>query len=243
MILGLIQARTSSTRLPGKVMKKLFDLPMLAHQVQRAKQSKLIDKLIVVTSDDSSDDVLEQMCLEQGIDCFRGSLDDVLDRFYQAAKKEGAKHIVRLTGDCPLIDPSLIDSVIEFYLEGELDYASNALEPTFPDGLDTEVFSFSALERASARAAKPSQREHVTSYIYNNPDEFNIGVFKSDVDLSSHRWTVDTKEDFEFVSRVFEHLYPKNKHFNYMDVLELLEQEPDLVKINSMYERNEGYKE
>lgn len=243
MILGLIQARASSTRLPRKVLLPVLDSPMLARQIERVKLVQTIHEIQVVTSTDSSDDEIEQLCNDLGVKCFRGSLDDVLDRFYQAASQTDAFNVVRITGDCPLIDPGLIDEVIGFHLLGSNDYSSNAVEPTFPDGLDTEVFKFSVLEKTWKEAKKDSEREHVTSYIYKNPDTFKIGHYKSETDLSAMRWTVDTEEDYKFICKIYQHLYPTKKHFNYMDVLDLLEKKPELKEINSMYQRNEGYKE
>jgi len=165
MILAILQARVSSTRLPGKVLKPILGMPMLLRQIERVKQAKLIEQLLVATSDDKSDDPIEQLCRENDIACFRGSLDDVLDRFYQAAKPYQPDHIVRLTGDCPLIDPQLIDEVVVFCLSGDYDYVSNAFEPTYPDGLDVEVFRFPCLQQAWEEAELPSEREHVTLFI------------------------------------------------------------------------------
>lgn len=240
MILGILQARVSSTRLPGKVLKEILGVPMIVRQVERVRRSALVDRFVLATSTDASDDPLEQLCLENGVPCFRGSLEDVLDRFYQAAAKYKPDHVVRLTGDCPLADPDLIDEVIDFHLKGGFDYTSNALEPSFPDGLDVEVFRFSCLEKAWREAKRPSQREHVTLYMYQNPDLFNIGSFKNSTDRSSLRWTVDEPQDFEFISKIYKGLYHSNPHFTTSDVLAFLEENKELAGVNKAFQRNEG---
>ncbi len=242
MILSVLQARCSSTRLPGKVMKPILGVPMLIHQLRRIVQSKRIEKLIVATSIDSSDDAIEQVCRAEGIDCYRGSLHDVLDRFYQLLRPLQPSHVVRLTGDCPLIDPDIIDAVIKFCLDGNYDYATNAVPPTFPDGLDVEVFLFSALEEAWKEATLPSQREHVTPFIHQQPDRYRIGNYKNTEDLSHLRWTVDEQEDFDLINKIYEELYPVKPDFRMADVLNLLKQKLDWSNINKQFERNEGLK-
>lgn len=241
MVLGILQARVSSTRLPGKVLLPLLGKSMIVRQIERLKRVRQIDKLILATSVDSSDDRLVEACRLEGIDCFRGSLDDVLDRFYHAALPYKPEYVVRLTGDCPLADPETIDRLISFFLEGGYDYCSNCVEPTFPDGLDAEIFSFSCLERAWEEATLPSQREHVTPYINLQPDKFSLACMKNDRDLSGLRWTVDEPADFEFVTRIYEALYPDNPEFTTDDILNLLEAQPELLNINSAFKRNEGY--
>lgn len=242
MILAILQARTSSTRLPGKVLKPILGIPMLMRQVERIKKSKLIDKFVVATSTDPADNPIEQLCKDNGINCFRGSLDDVLDRFYQAAKLYNPIHIVRLTGDCPLQDPEIIDRVIEHHLHGNYDYTSSAVEPTFPDGLDAEIFRFSCLEDAWNEAQLPSQREHVSTFIYQQPKRYKIGSVKNNRDLSYLRLTVDEPEDLEIVTIIYEALYHSNSSFTTEDILDFLDKNPELPKINSRYPRNEGYK-
>jgi spore coat polysaccharide biosynthesis protein SpsF len=241
MILAILQARLSSRRLPEKVLKSLLGKPMIIRQIERLKRAEKIDKLVVATSIESSDDPIETLCVEHDISCFRGSLDDVLDRFYQAAKIWNPEYIVRLTADCPLADPSVIDNVISFYMEGNYDYASNALPPTFPDGLDIEVFKFYCLEQAWQEAKLSSEREHATPYIYNNPQKFSLGNYENPIDFSHLRWTVDEPEDFEFVTKVYEKLYPDNPKFTMHDVLKLLNEQSALLDINNMFARNEGY--
>lgn len=241
MILAILQARVTSSRLPGKVLKPLLGVPMLLRQIERLQKAQKIDRLLVATSNEPSDDLIEKLCEEHGIGCYRGNLNDVLDRFYQAARVFNPEHVVRLTADCPLADPVLIDDVIGFYLDGGFDYASNAIEPTFPDGLDVEIFRFSCLEQAWRDATLPSQREHVTPFIHQQPLQFKIGHYKSPSDLSHLRWTVDEPKDFELVTMIYEALYPRNPDFSTQDILGLLDQRPELANWNTAHQRNEGY--
>ena len=241
MILGVIQARMASTRFPGKVLKTLLGEPMLMRQLERVQNSKRLEKILVASSTDAADDAIEDLCKKRGFRCFRGDHEDVLDRFYRAASSQEADHVVRLTGDCPLSDPVLIDDIIRFYLEGGYDYAGNVTEPTFPDGLDVEVFNREALEKAWQDSNLPSQREHVTPYIYQNPRLFKIGSFKNRVDLSDLRWTVDEVPDFELITKIFAALYPKNPRFGMEDTLKFLARNPELKQVNTKYRRNEGY--
>lgn len=241
MILAILQARVSSSRLPGKVLKPLLGAPMLLRQIERLKKSRKIDRLLVATSTEASDDQIEKLCKEHGIAYHRGSLNDVLDRFYQAALDFKPEHVVRLTADCPLTDAKLIDDVIGFYLDGGFDYASNAIQATYPDGLDVEVFRFSCLEQAWREAALPSQREHVTPFIHQQLLRFKIGHFKNSSDLSHLRWTVDEPKDFELVTMIYEALYPMNPAFSTQEILQLLDQRPELMNWNTAHQRNEGY--
>jgi len=240
VIVAILQARTGSTRLPGKVLLPILGEPMIARQIERLRRSRRIDRLLVATSNSAEDDPLAGLCARIGIPCYRGDLEDVLDRFYRAAIANGARHIVRLTGDCPLADPVEIDRLVEFYLEGGFDYASNCLEPSLPDGLDAEIFSFSTLARTWSEAHLASEREHVTLYITKHPEQFHIGSLRTELDRSHMRWTVDEPEDLEFVRRVFEALYPQNPAFGSKEVLQLLAAKPELTRINAKYRRNEG---
>ena len=242
MILTIVQARVSSTRLRRKVLKPILGEPMLARQIERIRRSQLVDQHMVATSSDSSDDAIERLCNELRLPCFRGSLNDVLDRFYNAAKSYAPDHVVRLTADCPLIDPEIMDKAIRFHTQGDYDYASNTLDPSFPDGLDVEVFRFSCLAQAWQAAKLPSQREHVTPFIYGNPQRFRLGSFRNERDLSLLRWTVDEPEDFEFVTQVYQALYPSNPDFRTSDVLRLLDNNPSLLSLNAEYQRNDGFK-
>ena len=238
-IIALIQARMSSTRLPGKILAEIAEQPMLWHVVNRVRQAEALDKVVVATSDDPSDDGVVAFCERQGIPCFRGSGDDVLDRYYQAAKWMSADVIVRITADCPLIDPDVVDDVVKCYMEGDYNYVSNTAPPTFPDGLDTEVFSFQALERAWREAKWLSEREHVTPYIRKHPEVFRTGNVAYREDLSHMRWTVDEPQDLEFVRAVYSFL--KNASFRMADVLNLFKKHSELMEINAGIGRNEGY--
>ena len=217
-VLAVLQARVSSTRLPGKVLKPLLGEPMLMRQIERVQRSRLIEKLVVATSVDSSDDALVDVLSQAGVAHFRGSLDNVLERFCQAAKPYQPEHVVRLTGDCPLADPMLIDAAINAHLSDGADYTSTALNPTYPDGLDVEVINFGALARAWREAALPSEREHVTSYIYSHPELFRLKSVEQTENMSTMRWTVDESADFNFVECVYGELYPGNTAFAMNDV-------------------------
>lgn len=243
MILGILQARASSTRLPGKVLLPILGKPMLARQLERLRRVRQIDKLLVATSLDASDDRLAELCAEEGVECFRGDLDDVLSRFYHAALPYRPEYVVRLTGDCPLADPEVIDRMITFFLAGGYDYCSNCVEPSYPDGLDAEIFSFSSLERSWAEAVLPSHREHVTPFINQQPERFKLGCLKNDTDLSHLRWTVDEPADFQLVTEVYEALYPQEPAFGMKEILGLFEQRPQLLSLNGSFQRNEGFRE
>ncbi len=241
MILLIIQARLSSTRLPGKVLKSLLDKPMLQRQIERIHFAKNFDKIVVATSNDPSDDPIEQFCKKIAVYCYRGSLDDVLDRFYQCALRHQAKHIVRITADCPLIDPEIIDQVIQEHLLQHNDYTSNVGIETYPDGLDVEILTFSALEKCWTEAKKPSEREHLTSYIRSNLSLFKTSNIESKINRAHHRWTVDHEEDFLLVETIYKHLLKDNIRFTSNDIYLLLEKNPQMMAINKNHQRNEGY--
>lgn len=241
MVLAIIQARFSSTRLPGKVLKPILGKPMLLLQIERIKRSARMDRLILATSTDPTDDPIERLCSENDVACFRGSLNDVLDRFYQAVRPIRPDHVVRLTGDCPLTDHRLIDEIITFHLQGKYDYTSNTLDPTYPDGLDIEIVRFPCLEQAWREATLPSQREHVMPFIHRQPDRYKLGSFKGQLDLSRQRWTVDEPEDFALVTKIFEALYPQRQDFTTDDILNFLRQNPSVGELNARFVRNEGY--
>ena len=219
--------------------------PMLAHQIERVKQAKLVDRVVIATSDKKQDDEVEKIAKDCGVGYFRGDEKDVLDRFYHAAKEAGASVVIRLTGDCPLSDPSVIDEVINYFLENKVDATGKPLN--YPEGLDTEVLSFTALERAWKEAKKPSEREHVTPYIINHPEIFSIKniekgkLYNGAKNVSNYHWSVDQDEDFKLVSAIFEELYPKNKLFLMNDVLELIEKKPELLDLNKGFTGYEGY--
>ena len=241
MIMAILQARTGSTRLPGKVLSPILGRAMLALQVERVLRAGEIDELVLATTVDPADDPIEQLAGESGVGCFRGSVEDVLDRFYQAALSLSPEHVVRLTGDCPLIDPVVIDLTVARHLQVGVDYTSNTLDPTYPDGLDVEVFRFEALAEAWRDARKTSEREHVTPFLYNHPERFQTESVRQDRDLSEMRWTVDQPEDLAFVRAVYEDLYPANAAFSTDDILSLLQRRPELGAGNANVARNEGY--
>lgn len=232
-----------STRLPGKVLMNISGKPVLAHVIDRLNQSKYINQVIVATSNDAENDAILDLCDSKNILCFRGSEEDVLDRFYQACKKFGVNSediLVRITADCPLIDYEIVDNTIKLHLDENNDYSSNTMPCTYPDGLDCEVFSFNTLKNAWENANLTSEREHVTLYIRNHPEIFKLGGLTNDFDYSDLRWTLDEKEDFILINEIYENLYDTNKFFKMNDVLKLIEIKPELVDINSFIMRNEG---
>jgi spore coat polysaccharide biosynthesis protein SpsF len=214
--------------------------PMLMRQIERLKRARRIDRLVVATSDRPEDECVAELAEAAGVHAYRGSLDDVLDRFYRAAEPHAPTWVVRVTGDCPLADWEVIDGCIAFALEGGYDYASNALNPTWPDGLDVEAFTFEALRTAWQEADSPLQREHVTPFINRQPDRFRLGSFERAEDLSHLRWTVDEPRDYDFVRAVYDALHPRNPAFATADILALLESRPELGRLNAAIERNEG---
>lgn len=240
-IVTIIQARMGATRLQGKMMKGLAGKPVIAHVFARARMTKRASAVWLATTTSPADDVLAEWAAKQGIRCYRGSENDVLDRYYQAAKLAEASVIVRVTGDCPLIDPVIIDLVIDEFLAGEYDYISNIHSPTFPDGLDTEVVSFAALERAWQEAKLPSEREHVTPYIWKHPERFRLKNISRAVDLSHHRWTLDTPEDLVFLERVIGECQERGGQCGLNEILEIVNEHPDWQMINAAFNRNEGY--
>ncbi len=236
---ALIQARMSSSRLPGKVLQGICSQPMLLRVYQRVQRAKLVDSVAIITSVHEDDNAIEAICKEKSIPCFRGSLEGVLDRSYQSAIHFRVGLIVRLTADCPLLDPVVIDNVVQTFKANSYDYVSNTLECTYPDGLDTEVFRFEALEKAWREACLKSEREHVTSYIYKHPELFRLGSVKHEEDLSSLRWTVDTPQDLEFVRTIYSRF--KGNEFGLNETLQLIREYPELMKLNAGQGRNEGY--
>jgi len=233
-IVAIIQARMSSTRLPGKVMEDISGKPMLWHVINRIRYSKLIDKIVVATSINKKDDIIENFCKENGIFYYRGDEEDVLKRYYETAKIYNANKIVRITSDCPLIDPEIVDIVIKEHIKDKVDYTSNTIERTFPRGLDTEVFNFETLKKTNELAKEKYQREHVTIFIYENPHLFKIKNVRNFKDLSDLRWTVDEEKDLIFVREIYKRLYNQGNIFYMRDILEILKKEQDLKKINEM---------
>jgi len=237
-IVAIVQARMTSERLPGKVLMNILGKPVLWHVVTRLNGSELIEKVVVATTTNETDIPIIRFCDEMGIGVYAGSEENVLDRYYKAASHFSATVIVRMTADCPLIDPKIVDRVIQHYLENKdkFDYVSTNHPTTFPDGLDTEAFSFEALEKAWKNAKKQYEREHVTPYIWDQPEKFRIGNVENDEDLSAtERWTLDYEEDLEFVRAIYANLYKEGKIFGMEDVLKLLKKKPELRDINKKY--------
>ena len=233
-IVGIVQARTGSTRLPGKVLRLLQGAPMLSRELERLQRSRLMDTLVVATTNKEEDTAIVPITESLGCEVFLGSESDVLDRFYHAAKEYGATVVVRLTGDCPLHDPEVIDETIQHFLDahGALDYTSTPRN--YPEGLDCEVFTFAALEHAWKHATLPSEREHVTPYIKNHTELFTADLWVSGrEDNATLHWSVDTEEDFRFVEAVYRALYELNPSFGKDEVLALLTEKPELTLINT----------
>lgn len=230
-IVAIVQARIGSTRLPGKALRDIGGRTMLARVVRRARRSRLVDEVVVATTIEPGDKAIVDECELLGVPSFRGSEQDVLDRYYRASRAFSADSIVRITSDCPLIDPEVVDKVVQAFLDEGPDYASNTLVSTYPRGLDVEVFSMDALEKAGAEASKDYQHVHVTPYIYQNPGLFRLLSVTGDEDYSCYRWTVDTKEDLDLVRAIYGKL-GRDDDFSWKDVLKLLEKEPDLAEIN-----------
>jgi spore coat polysaccharide biosynthesis protein SpsF len=239
--IAVIQARMASTRFPGKVLAELCGMPMLSVLLHRIYKAKGIDEVVVATTTSSKDDILVDWLIKNKVTFFRGSENDVLDRYWQCAKKHRADIIVRITADDPLKDPEIIACALaEFSSNKDLDYVSNTIRPTFPEGLDIEIFSFHALDLAHKEANLISEREHVTPYIWKNPARFSLKSFVMHPDLSKWRWTVDKPEDLLFVRTVFSH-FANNIQTNYRDIIKLINENPQLAEINTGTIRNEGY--
>lgn len=237
--LAIIQARMSSSRLPGKVMMPVNRQPMIYRQIERIKRAATVDEIIVATSIDASDDALCTFLDTVGVRVFRGALNDVLSRFVAIQENEKATAIVRLTGDCPLVMPKLIDSMVKTFYGSDVDYLSNTLELSFPDGLDVELIRPSALKKLMKYNLSSPEREHVTLGIYTRPLEFTLENFKSARNLSDRRWTVDYIEDLEFVRRVYLYFQGNESSFTLEDMITLMARHPDYLSAISPDRRNE----
>ena len=244
MNVGIIQARTGSSRLPGKIMMEIEGKTMLEHMIERVSKSKKLDKIVIATTTKEDDDVIVALAKKLNIDYFRGSEDDVLDRYYNASKKFNANVIVRLCSDSPLLDGNIVDDVIEKYLSGNYDFVGNlAPSPrTYPDGLGVEVFSSELLADAQLNAKKPSEREHVTFYMWMQPEKFKIHRIDLEKDLSQFRFNLDYKEDYDLIKQVFQKFLPKNKFFKIGDVVSWLESNSEIFRINSHIISQQGWK-
>ena len=236
MIHAIIQARMGSTRLPGKVLLPLGEKTILEHVVERTRKASSIHEVIVVTSNLPEDLAIVDLCKKKSIAVYQGSSEDVLDRYYQCAQSFGIQTICRITGDCPLVESSLIDRAAMYCKEYE--YISTAYPcATFPDGLDVEILTFNALERAWKEARLASEREHVTPYIWKNPSLFKIFTLKSSTDISKYRFTIDHMRDYVFLKKIFEYVKPLSVD----SIIDFLKKNPAIMEINHQIERNEGY--
>jgi spore coat polysaccharide biosynthesis protein SpsF len=240
MKVGIItQSRMTSTRLPGKVLMPVMGKPLLEYQIERLQRVKRADEIVIATTMNDTDQPIVNLAERLGVQIFRGPEEDVLARYYGAAQENGFDVVVRVTSDCPLIDPEVVDKVIGTYLENHehCDYVSNCLKRTFPRGMDTEAFPFRLLEKAFLEASEETYREHVTPYIYENDQKFHLLNVEHQWDESHHRWTVDTPEDFELIELILETLYPINPVFKLEDVLALMKAHPNWIEINSQIEQ------
>lgn len=250
-VVAIIQGRMTSSRLPGKILADIAGQPMLARVFMRTSRAATVTETIFATTTDASDDPVAEYCDFSGIPIKRGSLYDVLDRYYQTAKEAKADIVVRITADCPVIDPVLIDDVVRMLMDEQYDFAANRLPPpwerTYPIGLDVEACTFMVLEKAWRKAREPQQREHVMPYFYEgvelstvnrrlhkgvSPRGFNIALLHHTTDFGDYRWTVDTPEDLEFMRQVYQR-FDGRDDFSWQDVLNLVHNEPDLMKINA----------
>ncbi|MEQ1743993.1 MAG: glycosyltransferase family protein [Saprospiraceae bacterium] len=237
-IVTVVQARTGSTRLPGKVLLDILGQPLLLRMLERVQAASLIGTVVVATTTDPADDPIEALCQERGLPCYRGSVYDLLDRHYQTGLLYGADAVAKIPSDCPLIDPAVIDRVFRFFLENDCDYAGNLHPATYPDGNDVEIVAMPALHRAWAEARRPLEREHTTPYLWENPELFRTknSTWETGLDYSmTHRWTIDYPEDFAFIQAVYENLYPKNPRFSLQDILDLTNARPDIFSLNSHF--------
>lgn len=245
MIAAIIQARMGSTRLPGKVLKEVNGKPLLMYQVERVRASKLLDKVIVATSTLSKDDLISDFCKRNNIKCFRGSENDVLSRYYECAKEFQADIVVRLTADCPLSDPIVIDDVISLFQKEKADYAANTVPPDtarFPDGSDVEVFSIQALERAFIECQNPHDCEHVTFHFWQYGNNFKTVQLTHDVDWSRYRFTVDYPEDLEVVQFIFQELEKRESFGHLPEIIDIIAAAPEIKAKNAVHHFGEGWK-
>lgn len=241
----IVQARMGSSRLPGKILKEVLGKPLLSYEIERLKNVKLADELLIATTTNSLDQTVVDLCFKEKVVVFRGSEEDVLLRYHEAAKVSHADVIVRLTADCPLIDPKIVDEAIHLFLthHPNYDYLSNVQERTYPRGMDVEVFSRKSLEEAFRCAKVNEEREHVTLYFYRHPEKFRIMGFQTQEDHSHLRLTVDTSHDFALIRQIIEHLYPAKPRFSLADILKLLKKYPDWCELNRHVKQKEVMKD
>mgnify|MGYP003834793261 CR=1 FL=1 len=239
-IATVVQARMTSSRLPFKVMMCLSGKPLLQRQIERINGSVLNGTVIVATSVEASDDPIEEFCVKEGFRCYRGSLNDLLQRHLEAAESVNAEYVIKIPSDVPLIDPDVINRVVSYFFKNvnSFDYVSNLHPPTYPDGNDVEIMTIEALRKANIEALRELEREHTTPYFWENPHLFRIGnvSWESGFDYSmSHRWTIDYEEDYLFIKTVYDELWSPTKHFSLIDILNLLERKPSIAAINRKF--------
>ena len=239
-VIAVIQARLGSTRLPGKVLLDLEGKSVLEHVIIRVKSSKFVNDVIVATTINKDDLEIVKLCANLGISVYCGSEDDVLDRYYQTARLFKADLIVRITSDCPLIDPMVIDEVISLHVREKADFTSNTIKETYPDGEDIEVFTFVALKEAWKKAKLSSEREHVTPFMRKNP-AFKLANLEYNRDISHKRWTLDNPEDYDFIKSIYKNIYIEKPYFGMEEILKFIDKNPGIEKINQNINRNEGY--
>lgn len=236
---AIIQTRMGSTRLPGKVMMELCGEPVIFHVIERMKQANLLDDIIIATTVAQEDDIIVGQAYKCGVKSFRGSTDDVLARYYFAAKENDLDVIVRITSDCPLIDPFIINQLLQFYSSNKYDIVSNAgdtpEERTYPRGLDVEIFSYQCLEDAFLNSTELYQREHVTPYMYEG--SYSVFYYKNNVNHSKYRWTLDTQDDFMLISKIYNYFYKGKHDFYFKDILRFIQENPELTKLNEHVEQ------
>ena len=236
----IIEARTGSSRLPNKVVAEIEGKPMIFYVIDRIKQIKSVEQIILATTQEENDKILTEIAKQNSIGSFVGDSIDVLDRGYQCALQNNADPIIRITGDCPLIDLDIVEEMLEFYLKNNYDYVSNRINPKYPDGLDVEIYSFNTLQMAAQNAKWSSERELVTTYITKNPKNFKIFSYENQEDLSEYRWTVDEQKDLEFIRKIYSIMKPKT-NFSMKEIVEILSKNSELLKINAGIMRNEGH--
>ena len=238
------QARMQSTRLPGKILKEVQGKTLLEYQIERLRRVKLADDVVIATTIKEADQPIVDLCSKLAVSCFRGSEEDVLSRYYDAAQVHGADVVVRVTSDCPIIDPIVLDHILSAYLADPdlYDFVSNTLVRTYPRGMDAEVFPFRVLQEAHHESLNPGEREEVSPFMHQRPERYRLLNIAYASDQSHHRWTVDTPADFDLISRIIEELYPKNSSFSLEDILQLISLRPELSMINSQVKHKETWK-
>ena len=238
MVVAIIQARMGSTRLPGKVLMKVGNQVLLSFMIKRVFKSKLIDKVVVATTTNQSDNEIESFCIKNNFDYYRGSENDVLDRYYLSAKKFNAETVVRMTADCPLVDPFIIDETIKLFFNKKVDYAANACPPDlkkYPDGSDVEVFSFHNLEKIWKKTTNTKDREHVTFYFWKYNHNFSLALLDNKYNWGEYRITVDYKEDFILIEKIINYIDSNKLEGSLKEIIDFLDRNPKIKKLNSQY--------